>query len=90
MQDECEEEEEEKKKRRSLSEFWGDGVPAFTVEQRHLEVFTSALTQRTAQAQQLHHSWLHTIPPPSPHTHTYTKSTKSISARAEANKHICR
>lgn len=33
----------------------GEGVPAFTVKQRHLEAFTSALTQRVAQAQQLHH-----------------------------------
>ena len=35
-----------RRKRRSMREFWRDGVPALTVEQRHLEVFTSAVTQR--------------------------------------------
>lgn len=79
MQDERE--EEESRKRRSMRKLWGDGVPAFTVEQKHLEAFLSTLTENVVQAQQLHHSQFHTFPAPQ-----HTRMAENFTAREKTNK----
>lgn len=55
------------KKRRSIKKFWGDGVPAFAVKQRHLETFMSALTESGAGPTVTSQEFTQT---PTPNNHT--------------------
>lgn len=74
-----------REKRRGMREVEGEGVPACTVEQKHLEAFTSALTQNAAKIQQLHHSKFNTFSAPTKDART--RGAKYLTTRAKTNKH---
>lgn len=62
-------------KRRGMGEFWG-GQAALGVEQKHLEVFMSALTQRADRPNSCIILVLHNRPPSS-HAHTWKASPEA-------------
>lgn len=69
----------ERRRKGGATGSWGGWVPPFSVEQEHLESFTSALTETMVQIQQLHHPQFHTFPAPT----TETQRQKNFSARAK-------
>lgn len=67
-----------------MRDFWRDGVPALTVEQRHLEVFTSAVTE----GGQNQHSLCNTNLRPY-HTSTHIKRLNPLlHMQRQTNKHV--